>query len=498
MDSSNQNRPAASNYRWVICALLFWVTTANYIDRGVFGNLAPEMPKYLQLADKVQTADQDKYWNEHAREIRDAHSRHQHPELDVNACDECKAFARAQVAKKSWDQAYWNMQMVFSAAYAISMLLMGRLMDVLGLRWGFVFACAFWGMASMSHAFAPEIGNLFGSAITGFFICRILLGLGEGGNFPAAIKTTAEWFPKRERALATGLFNSGSNVGGLLVPWALPFVVTQFSALVIGGVTVGWRGAFIITAVIDLCWIIAWLMFYKNPEEHPKVSKAELALIQDETVEPTVKIPWRKLLPYKQTWAFAVGKFMTDCFWWFYLFGSPDFFNKKFNLDPEGRKYMIMMIYVVASVGSIAGGWLAGHFMKKGWTVNKARKVTMLICAAFVVPVVFSAMTDSKWVAAVLITIAASAHQAWSANIFSLAGDMFPKRVVGSVTGLGGMIGAGGGMALFWITGKVLKQTGNYLPVFLLASLAYVLALLIIHLIVPRLEQADIEAKTAA
>ena len=444
MNSSKQAGPATSNYRWVICALLFWVTTANYIDRGVFGNLAPEMP------------------------------------------------GRLHVSKEEWDVAYWNMQMVFSAAYAVSMLLMGRLMDVLGLRWGFVFACAFWGLASLSHAFAPEIGGLFGSAVTGFFICRILLGLGEGGNFPAAIKTTAEWFPKRERALATGLFNSGSNVGGLLVPWALPFVI----AINIGGFTVGWRGAFFITALIDLGWIVAWLLLYKKPAEHPKVSRAELALIQSDAAEPAVKIPWRKLLPHKQMWAFAVAKFMTDCFWWFYLFGSPDFFNKKFNLDPAGRKYMIMMIYVVASVGSIAGGWLAGYFMKQGWTVNKARKITMLICSALVLPVVYSAITGDKWVAAVLITIAASAHQAWSANVFSLAGDMFPRRVVGSVTGLGGMIGAVGGMALFYVTGKVLKQTGNYLPVFVMASLAYVGALLIVHLLVPKLEPAQIEEET--
>src|SRR5208282_3111561 len=186
-----------------------------------------------------------------------------------------------------------------------------------------------------------------------------------------------------------------------------------------------------------------------------------------------------------QMWAFAVAKFMTDCFWWFYLFGSPDFFNKKFNLDPAGRKYQIMMIYVIASVGSIAGGWLAGAFMKRGWSVNKARKITMLICAAFVLPVVYSAMTDNKWVAAVLITIAASAHQAWSANLFSLTGDMFPKRVVGSVTGLGGMIGALGGLILFFITGKMLKFTGNYFPVFLLGSVAYLLALGIIQWLVP-------------
>ena len=382
------------------------------------------------------------------------------------------------------------MQMYFSAAYALSMLLMGRLMDVLGLRWGFVFACAFWGLASMSHSLVSTVG--------GFIIVRIMLGFGEGGNFPAAIKTTAEWFPKRERALATGLFNSGSNVGGILVPLGLPLLVSTFAAMSMFGKSNGWRGCFLVTAVIDLLWIIAWLALYRKPEDHPKVNQAELAIIQSDAVEPTVKIPWRRLLPHKQMWAFAVAKLMTDCFWWFYLFGSPDFFNKKFHLDAEGRKYMIMLIYVVASVGSIAGGWLAGSFMKRGWTLNKARKITLLICSAFVVPVFLSALTDNKWVAAVLITVAASAHQAWSANVFSLAGDMFPKRVVGSVTGLGGMIGALGGMVLFYITGKVLKVTGNYLPVFILASLAYPLALLIVHSLVPRMELAQIEEKKAA
>jgi MFS transporter, ACS family, hexuronate transporter len=446
MNPPSQVSPAVTKYRWVICGLLFWVTTANYIDRGVFGNLAPELEKTIG-------------WT---------------------------------------SEQYWDMQVAFNAAYAVSLLVMGRVMDILGLRWGFVLACALWGLASMAHAFAPEIGGIFGSAVTGFFICRILLGFGEGGNFPAAIKTTAEWFPKSERALATGLFNSGSNVGGILVPWGLPFIVAQFSALTLGGVVIGWRGAFVITAVIDLCWIFAWLAIYKKPEQHPRVNAAELAVIQNEPAEPTVKIPWRKLLPHRQTWAFCVAKGMTDCFWWFYLFGSPDFFNKKFGLGPDDRKYMIMLIYVVASVGSIAGGWLAGKFMQQGWSVNRARKTTLFICAVCVLPVVYSAITDNKWIAAVLITIAASAHQAWSANAFSLAGDMFPKRVVGSVTGLGGMTGAVGGIVLFFITGKVLKVTGNYLPVFILASLAYATALLIVHVLAPKLEPAKIDEVKAS
>jgi len=450
-----------TSYRWVICALLFWVTTANYIDRGILSNLSPEMGSRLHLE------------------------------------------------QKNWDAAYWNMNVVFQGAYAISLLFMGRLMDVIGLRWGFVFACAFWGIASASHAIAPEIGGLFGSTIAGFFICRILLGLGEGGNFPAAIKAVAEWFPKRERALATGLFNCGSNVGSMVVPRVLPWVL----AFNVGSLALGWRGAFILTATIDLLWIIAWLTLYKKPELHPKVNKQELALIRGESVEPTVKIAWSRLFPYRQTWAVAVAKGMTDCFFWFYLFSTPDLFNKKFHLDPDGRKYLcffpkyrespgrkylIMLIYVVASVGSVAGGWLAGAFMKQGWTTNKARKITLLICAVCVMPVAFAAMTDNKWLAAVLITVAASAHQAWSANAFSLAGDMFPKRVVGSVIGLAGTAGALGGMTLFFITGIVLKQTGSYLPIFVMASMAYALALLIVHRLVPTLELAQIEEPAAA
>lgn len=447
-----------TNVRWGICALLFWVTTANYIDRGVFGNLAPELQKTIG-------------WT---------------------------------------DEQYWNMQVAFSGAYAVSMLLMGRLMDVMGLRRGYVLACAFWGVASMLHAFAPELGGLFGNAVTGFFLCRILLGLGEGGNFPAAIKAIAEWFPKGERALATGLFNSGTNIGGVLVPWALPFILVNcaafipsalafasspYSLITVNGHTVNWRGAFFITAIIDLCWIIAWLWFYREPDKHLRVNPQELAYIQSDAVEPSAKIPWRALLPHKQTWAFAGAKLMTDAFWWFYLFGSPDFFSKKFTLDADHRKYLLMLIYLVASAGSIAGGWLAGRFMKRGWTVNRARKTTLLICSLLVVPVFYSALTSNPWIAAALITLAACGHQAWSANMYCLASDMFPKRFVGSLTGLGGMVGCIGSMALFFVTGKVLKITGNYLPVFILASVAYISAIGFIHLIVPKLEPARIDKR---
>jgi ACS family hexuronate transporter-like MFS transporter len=432
MNSPNQ-KPAGGSFRWVICGLLFWVTTANYIDRGVFGNLAPELQKEIGW-----TAGQ-----------------------------------------------YWYMQVAFNAAYAVSLLVVGRLIDVVGLRWGFALACAFWGIASMSHSFA--------STVTGFFICRILLALGEGGNFPAAIKTTAEWFPKRERALATGIFNSGSNVGGLLVPLLLPLFITWLNHVFIGGHKIGWRGAFLVTGLFDILWIIAWLKIYQKPAQHPRVSPAELAFINSEPPEASVKIPWSRLFRFRQAWSYVLGKFMTDCFWWFYLFGAPVFFAERFGTDLKGRMGPLATIYVLASFGSIGGGWLSGFFMKRGWTTNKSRKITMLICAACVFPVAFATISDNIWISASLIALAGAAHQAWSANLFSLASDMFPRRVVGSVTGLGGMAGSLGGIALFLIVGYLKDNHFSYVPIFIAASAGYLLALSVIHLLAPTLEPAKVD-----
>ena len=278
MQASSTTRPEKSSYRWVICGLLFWVTTANYIDRSVFSNLAPELQKEFN-------------WSTHD---------------------------------------YWMMTMFFQGAYALSLMVSGRMIDLLGLRLGFVLAVAFWGLASLSHSLV--------TSLAGFFVVRTLLGLGEGGNFPACIKTVAEWFPKKERAYATGLFNSGSNVGGLIVPVAIGFLLPIFAKISIGGHAIGWRGAFLINGVIDLGWIFAWLAIYKRPEDHPKVSAEELAYIRSEPPEPTVKIPWVKLLPHRQTWAYAVAKGMTDCMWWFYLFGAPLFFADRFHMEAISKK----------------------------------------------------------------------------------------------------------------------------------------------------------------
>ena len=443
MNSSSQIRPVSSNYRWTICALLFWVTTANYIDRGVFANLAPDLQ-----------------------------------------------------ASIGWTQEqYWYMQVVFQAAYAVSNLMAGRLMDVLGLRWGFTLACIFWGLAAMSHSLV--------STVAGFFVCRILLGLGEGGNFPAANKAVAEWFPKRERALAFSLFNSGSNIGSIIVPFCLPLLMPFMADIPFRGQPLGWRGAFLVTGIFDLGWIIAWLLMYGKPQGHPKVSAAELALIDSDPAEPTVKIPWGKLLPHRQMWAFAAVK-LTDCFWWFYLFGAPLFFADRFGLSLKSRSLPVALIYVAATFSGIGGGWLSGHFMARGWSLNKARKITMLICAAAIVPVIYAAFTHSSWVAVGLIALACSAHQAWSCNVMSLAGDMFPRRVVGSVTGLAGFVGSAAGIVLFTWVGLIRKaaiargETGNYVPIFIVAGITYLITLLCAHLLAPALKPAGIEEKTAA
>ena len=443
MNSPNSTAPALSRYRWTICGLLFWVTTANYMDRGVFANLAPE------LQDKI-----------------------------------------------GWTQdQYWYMQVVFQAAYAVSNILAGRLIDVMGLRWGFTLLCICWGLAAMSHSLV--------STVAGFFVCRTLLGLGEGGNFPAANKANAEWFPKRERALAFALLNSGSNVGSIIVPFCLPLLMPLMTGITIGGHTLGWRGAFLITGIFDLGWIIAWLTVYGKPQDHPKVSAEELALINSDPPEPTVKIPWGRLLPHRQMWAFAVVK-LTDCFWWFYLFGAPLFFADRFGLTLGKRSLPVALIYVAATFTGVGGGWLSGYFMKRGWSLNRARKITMLICAAAIVPVIYAAFTDSQWVAVGLIALACSAHQAWSCNVMSLAGDMFPRRVVGSVTGLGGFAGSVAGILLFTWVGLMRKaaiargEPGNYIPVFIVAGLAYLITLLCAHLLAPKLDPAKVEEKTAS
>jgi len=323
-------------------------------------------------------------------------------------------------------------------------------------------------------------------SVFGFSVARFLLGLGESGNFPAAIKTVAEWFPKKERALATGIFNAGSNVGAIIAPLAVPWLY----------VTWGWQWAFIMTGALGLVWLVFWFIFYHLPKEHPKISREELAYIESDPPEPTVKIPWLKLLPHRQTWAFVIAKFATDSIWRWYLYLLPLFFAQVFKLDIKNFGPPFVVIYVLADVGSVAGGWLSSRLIKSGRSINFGRKVALLVCALCVVPVALVTQLSQMWVAVFLVGLAAAAHQGWSANLFTTASDMFPKQAVGSVVGLGGMAGAVGAMLILWLTGWVLGDNPNaasFAPLFIIAGSAYIVSLLVIHLLVPRLEPARVE-----
>jgi MFS transporter, ACS family, hexuronate transporter len=412
--------------RWLICSLLFFATTINYIDRQVLG---------------ILTTDEN---------------------------------FRATIGWNPIEYGWINT--AFQGAYAVGLLVVGGLMDKFGTRKGFSVAMVFWSLAAMAHALARSA--------MGFGVARIALGLGEAGNFPAAIKTVAEWFPKKERAFATGIFNSGSNVGAIVAPLTVPLIA----------ITWGWQAAFILTGSIGFIWLIFWLLIYRNPEEDPKLTKGELAHIQSDREERVSKIPWVKLLPHRQTWSFAIGKFLTDPIWWVWLFWLPPFLNAKFGLDITKIGPPLIVIYIIADVGSIGGGWLSSAFIKSGRSVNASRKTAMLICAICVLPVVFATLTSSLWVSVLLISLAAAAHQGWSANIFTTASDMFPRQAVGSVVGIGGMAGSVGGMILQASVGFIVAYTGSYFSVFIIAASAYLVALLIMHLLTPKLEPATIQA----
>lgn len=293
----------------------------------------------------------------------------------------------------------------------------------------------------------------------------------------------AEWFPKKERALATGIFNAGSNIGAIVAPLVVPWIT----------ITYGWQEAFIVTGAIGFIWVFFWWLLYKRPEEHPKLSKQELAHIQSDPSEPSTKIKWRKLFPHRQTWAFAIAKFLTDPIWWLYLFWVPDFLHKSHGITLLNVGLPLVAIYLIADIGSIGGGWISSALIKRGWSVNAGRKTAMLICAVAVVPIVFASQVKDLWFAVGLIGLAAAAHQGWSANLFTTVSDMFPRRVVASVVGIGGMAGAIGGMFIAKIVGYILQWTGSYLPIFIMAGSMYLLALLIVHLLVPKLQLASVE-----
>ncbi len=433
--------------RWVICALLFVATTINYIDRQVVALLAPTLSAQLGWTD-----------------------------LD-----------------------YSYIVFNFTFAYAIGLLVVGRVIDRLGTKTGYALAIVAWSIAAIAHAFAhrytgPTFPSLaltektgftfvtLAGSVAGFSLARFALGLGEAGNFPASIKAVAEWFPRKERALATGIFNSGTNIGALVAPMAVPWITLNW----------GWEWAFVVTGGLGFLWLVVWLVFYQTPRKHSRISAAELAYIESDPIEPVTPVPWSKLVPHRQTWAFAVGKFMTDPIWWLYLYWVPDFLHRVHHIDLKASTWPIFWIYQIATIGSVAGGWLPARLLERGWTLNAARKTAMLVPAICVLPIMLAPFVSNLWAAVILIGIAASAHQAWSANIFTFSSDMFPKRAVGSVVGIGGMAGAVGGMLIALVVGQVLQTTGSYVPIFLMAGLAYLVALGFIQLLVPTIRQVTL------
>jgi MFS transporter, ACS family, hexuronate transporter len=508
-----------TKYRWRICALVFFATTINYMDRSVLGVLAPTL--------------QYKVFN--------------------------------------WsDQDYANINIAFKLAYAIGMLSMGAVIDRFGTKIGYTLAIAIWSVFGALHA---AIRPAF--SVVGFCVARFGLGFGESGNFPAAIKTVGEWFPKKERALATGIFNAGTNVGAILAPLVIPLIVWPDGT--------NWQYSFLTTGAFSAIWVVFWIKMYHRPEQHPRVSKSELAYINSDSVaeSSTQKVPWRKVIFVRETWAFALGK-MTDAVWWFYLFWGGKFLFDKFGLSIKNLALPLIIIYVISDVGSILGGWMSSFFIKRGWPVNRARKTTLLLCALFIMPVMFvtliptrfnadsrfyerlqtatytvenfatvdgkpkrerlkltvppaaqtalralegqsftsardfvaaagavitmeeakkmdaalitaSRSDDYYWIAVLLIAFAAAGHQAWSANLFTLVSDVFPKKATASVTGIGGMVGAVAGLLADLSLGRVLTSSGpaGYFFAFMIAGSCYLICLGIAHLLMPKMTPLD-------
>jgi ACS family hexuronate transporter-like MFS transporter len=420
-------------YRWTICSLVFFATTINYLDRAVISLLKSTLTTELK-----------------------------------------------------WDDAdYTNVEIAFKVSYAIGLLLAGRFIDKVGTKKGYAWATGLWSIAAVLHAAAKSV--------FGFSVARAALGVTEAGNFPAAIKTVAEWFPRKERALATGLFNSGANIGAIVAPLSVPFIAAAY----------GWQWAFIATGILGFVWLYFWNKHYYKPSEHPKLSAAELAYINSDSdaiaegdALNTKSFSWAALLKYKQTWAFAIGKLLTDPIWWFYLFWLPDFLESQYQIKGTAIALPVAAVYTMSAVGSVFGGWLPMFLIKNNWPVFKARKSSMLLYAFLVLPILFAQVLGgmNMWLAVFVIGIAAAAHQAWSANIFTTVSDMFPKRAVGSVTGIGGMFGAIGGILLSMAVQKNLfvhyRSIGQietaYYIMFIVCGSAYLLAWLIMHILVPK------------
>lgn len=414
---------AMTRRRWVICALLFTAVVINYLDRQMLGVLKPFISKDLKWSEKD----------------------------------------------------YADIVFYFQAAYSLSYLVFGAFVDRIGAKLGYAIAFGIWQVAHIAHAGA--------SSLTQFFAVRVMLGVGEGGNFPAGIKAVTDWFPKKERALATGVFNAGSNIGAIITPIAAPLIMNIW----------GWQMAFIVTGVIGLAWLVVWLAVYKSPRQDAKVNAAELAHIEQDPADTDKKAGWLAVLGKKETWAYAFGKFLIDPVWWMLLFWLPDFFQKTFHLG-AGVAYMtvIAVVYLMSDVGSVGGGWLSSRFMKMGWSINRARKTTMLFLSVLALPYLLITQIHSLWGATLVVGWVAAVHQAFSATLYTLPSDVFPRKAVGSVVGIGGMVGGIGGMIMAKGVGQALSTTLGYQAIFAVCAFIYLAAIAVVHLLTPKMELVDL------
>ncbi|HWG19697.1 MAG TPA: MFS transporter [Terracidiphilus sp.] len=428
--------PPALAGRWTICAMLFVATTINYTDRQVLSILKPVLSgATIHLQPFFHG------WPTIERSI-------QMNEIQYGYIVDC-----------------------FQVAYALGVIFAGRFIDRVGCRRGYPIVTGVWSLAAMGHALV--------NSVFGFGVARFFLGLGESGNFPAAVKATAEWFPPRERALATGIFNSGASVGAIVAPFMVPWVALHF----------GWRAAFLVTGVFSASWIVWWSIKYRKPRELLDSTGGAVAVAP---VGPM--LAWWRLLRYRQTWGFVLGKFLTDPVWWFYLFWMPSYFSARFDLNLSHIGLPLIIIYVVSSVGSIGGGWLPKFYLRLGMRLKPARLAAMLTCAVLVLPILIAGGLHSEWLAVGLLSLATAAHQGWSANIFTTASDMFPAEYVGTVVSFGQVGGALGGAIFAAVAGHVLQFTGSYVPLFLYSGCAYLVALLLLRMIAPGLKRAELES----
>jgi len=428
MSHPDSSQPVASKFRWVICALLFFACTVNYMDRQILGLLKPQLSELFK-------------WTE---------------------------------------TDYGRMAIAFQFAYAIGQTLFGPFINWIGTKSAYACSVVFWSFAAMSHSLCRTV--------TGFSLARFALGLGESGNFPTAIRTVTEWFPPKERSVATGIFNTGSNIGAIFAPLLVPLIVLNLN----------WQAAFILLGMTDLVWLGFWLGLYNAPEKSRRVSPAELAHIKSgTTVSAEQKIPWVKLLGYREAWAYYSTCVLVGPVWWFYGFWLPDFFSKQFHLSLRQFGLPLVVVYTVTALGSIGGGGLSAFFLKRGWSVNRARKTASLLCACCTLPVIFAPRVDSVWLATAFFALAAAAHQGWSATMYTVVSDLFPKPAVASIVGFGGTLASLMSMGFFWLVSHILQGEGTYRNILLICGSAYVVAWLLFHLGVPRIKPVRVEMAPA-